>query len=279
MSAGADMLHGPGAVRWGAAGLVILALHGGALLVAAAPWEMTPPPPLPEAAVMIDLAPLPAAPPSPAPTPPQEAAPDPAPAPEPEVVEPDLPDLPPPPPVPVPDPEPLQVAPKPKPKPPAPPKPRVQTPPKPVPPKVQKPVEQPPETVPENATAQASGAPAAPTQSTAPAGPPAPAAPSSYMTTDAARSWQAEMFAHLERHRRYPRQAQLRNQQGQVTLRFSIDREGHVLASSIERPSGNALFDRETLAMMKRADPLPPPPDDIPSTELTFVVPVIFSLR
>ncbi|WP_025884637.1 energy transducer TonB family protein [Asaia prunellae] len=61
-------------------------------------------------------------------------------------------------------------------------------------------------------------------------------------------------------------------------LRFTMDRKGHVLAASLVRPTGYALLDEETLALIRRAEPLPEPPETIPGSTLTLTVPVEFYL-
>ena len=57
-----------------------------------------------------------------------------------------------------------------------------------------------------------------------------------------------------------------------------MDRSGRVLSSRIDRSSGRPLLDREALAMLDRAQPLPPPPDDVPGATLELVTPVEFFL-
>ena len=130
---------------------------------------------------------------------------------------------------------------------------------------VVKPVEQPPPTP----------APAAPPAAAAPAAPaPVAAAPSGGV-----RTWQGEVLAHLERLKRYPRSAQARRQQGVVHVRFVIDRQGKVLSRSLERGSGVAALDEETLALVERADPLPTPPADMAQARIELVVPVVYAIK
>ncbi len=83
----------------------------------------------------------------------------------------------------------------------------------------------------------------------------------------------------LAHHRRYPREARLRGQQGRARLFFVIDRHGRVVESRIEQSSGHALLDREVLAMVKRAQPLPPIPEPLFASNLDLIVPIEFSLR
>lgn len=93
----------------------------------------------------------------------------------------------------------------------------------------------------------------------------------------------ADYFSHirawLERHKRYPRRAQLRRQEGTVMLRFVMNPEGRVLSYRIERSSGHRLLDEEVREMIERASPLPAMPDGMQQARLELVVPVSFFLR
>jgi periplasmic protein TonB len=91
--------------------------------------------------------------------------------------------------------------------------------------------------------------------------------------------WESALAAHIERFKRYPTEARARDEQGTVRVAFTIDREGHVLSSRILQSSGSPALDRETLEMLVRAQPMPPPPPNLPARELSFVVPVRFNIR
>jgi TonB family protein len=54
-----------------------------------------------------------------------------------------------------------------------------------------------------------------------------------------------------------------------------LDRAGRVVSASIAQSSGDASFDNAALAMMRRADPVPPPPALIADDGLSFSLPVI----
>ena len=86
----------------------------------------------------------------------------------------------------------------------------------------------------------------------------------------------AILLAWLERHKDYPRVAQKRRQQGVVLLSIVLDRGGRVIEAHIQESSGYRLLDDAALAMLKRAQPLPPIPDDIQEERFRFVVPVQF---
>jgi periplasmic protein TonB len=85
-------------------------------------------------------------------------------------------------------------------------------------------------------------------------------------------SWQRSLVAQLKRFQRYP--AAALGAGGVVRMAFQIDRRGHVLHSSVLKSSGSAALDAAALAVMKSADPLPPPPDGTADDQLTFTIPM-----
>jgi|AGTN01.3.fsa_nt_gi TonB family C-terminal domain len=235
---------------WTASSSAMMALHAGALALAVL-WHPSFDQSAPPAAMMIELAPM-AAPPAPptemAPGIEQQAA-----RPIEEKIEEE------------PEPEPVvkkaEVAlPKPKPKP------------KPV---VKKMEEAPPaEKVIEQTTAPiAAEAPPAPRNTS-----PAPGLPS-FTPSNVVPTWQGMLRAHLERHKRYPSAAQARRQEGVTTVRFVMDRQGNVLTARLERGSGYSRLDDESLDLMQRAQPLPPPPPEVAGERIELVVPIQFFLR
>jgi protein TonB len=90
-------------------------------------------------------------------------------------------------------------------------------------------------------------------------------------------AWQKELVAHLDKHKRYPSERQ--QKAADISVRFTIDRLGHVLDMSIEKSSGDPVFDQAALAMVKRSDPVPSPPALVADEGLSFTVPVIFRVK
>ena len=84
---------------------------------------------------------------------------------------------------------------------------------------------------------------------------------------------------HLERHKRYPADAQRHRHEGTVHLRFTLSRDGRVLAAQLVGPSGVASLDQEGLDLLQRAQPMPPFPPDQPGESMDLIVPLVFSLR
>lgn len=270
----------PATLRWSLAALVVASAHGTAGWVIAN-WQraeaaMGAPP----AAVMIELAPLAVAPEAPqqdvAPGPEMvEAQPEPEP-PLPEPVEPPKDVEPPPEPEPVAVPEPeikipelpplpdaaavLTPPPKEAPKPPPPevkPKPRI--------------VERKKPVRPDKPRAEQTTAPVAQAQTAARAA--APAAGASAASPAANASWRGSLIAHLNRFKRFPNGAS----PGTVQVAFSIDRGGRVLSARLVRGSGDSALDEEAVAMIRRASPVPAPPDGLGGGSIALAVPIRFS--
>lgn len=105
-----------------------------------------------------------------------------------------------------------------------------------------------------------------------------PAPPAPKVSASTAETWEGKVLARLNQHRRYPRGAMAQRQQGVPYIRFVMDREGHVLSTTIERSSGFPDLDREAVALPRRAQPLPKPPaDKLPGQPtIELVVPVEF---
>jgi protein TonB len=92
-------------------------------------------------------------------------------------------------------------------------------------------------------------------------------------------TWKAQISGLLERNKRYPPSAQARREQGVVQLTFSIDRNGQLLASRVLASSGSSALDEEALALVRRAQPFPPPPAALPGEQVSLTVPIRFNLR
>lgn len=221
----------------------VLGLHAGLAFWALFWHPQATPIELPPPAVMIELEPLPPAAPKPAPPPPpvvQEQ-----PQPEPKIVE-------------APKPK-IALAPKPKPKPPKP------KPPKPV--EQPKPTPEPPQEAPPAPPAETQSKPAAEQLAAVSA------------TSKAKETWQSKLLSHLARYKKYPEDARRRGFEGTTRVRFSVDRDGNVLSIELAGTSGSASLDRATLAMIRRAQPVPKPPAELlDGNSLEVVAPFVYSL-
>jgi protein TonB len=90
-------------------------------------------------------------------------------------------------------------------------------------------------------------------------------------------TWQKELIAHLDKHKRYP--AERSQKTAEIVVSFALDRRGHILSTSIVKGSGDAAFDEAALAMVRRSDPVPQPPPMVADEGLNFTLPVIFRVK
>ena len=247
--------------RWGLAAAIVVATHfglmGGYLLMPSPDMEGAPLSP----AVIVDLAPVAVAPASQSDLAPgpevQEAQPTPTPPPQakPEVV------------------EPIQ---------------KIETPSEvtlPLPePKAEKKPEEKPDTTQKNETMH-ERQPVAPRTTASPRSEQSTAeaarapSPGSDASRAAIARWRDLVVARLQQNKRYPSDAEARRETGVVTLSFSVDRNGRVLAQSIAQGSGSSSLDREVLAMIQRAQPLPAFPPAMTQPVVHLTVPIRFSLH
>jgi periplasmic protein TonB len=90
-------------------------------------------------------------------------------------------------------------------------------------------------------------------------------------------TWQRQLIAHLDKHKRYPTQHSQKS--AEIFVSLELDRTGHVLSASIIKGSGDAVFDEAALAMVRRSDPVPPPPPVVADEGLNFTLPVNFHVK
>jgi protein TonB len=86
------------------------------------------------------------------------------------------------------------------------------------------------------------------------------------------RSW-------LSKHQRYPRRARLRGLEGDAVVRLRFDGDATLASANVAEATGHRSLDEALAAMLRRAQPLPAPPDDADVAGRTIDVPVRFSLR
>jgi protein TonB len=92
-------------------------------------------------------------------------------------------------------------------------------------------------------------------------------------------SWHRRIAQQVERHKGYPPSARKRHETGTAQLAFTLDRNGKVVTSRIVRTSGSAALDQETIDTVRRAQPYPAPPPNMPGDTFDFTVPIHFNIR
>jgi protein TonB len=92
-------------------------------------------------------------------------------------------------------------------------------------------------------------------------------------------SYQAQVLAHLTRHRVYPPEARERGITGIARVQFALGRDGRVLSASLIGGSGERALDSAALDMVRRASPFPPFPAGVAQARMDFAAPIRFDLR
>lgn len=109
---------------------------------------------------------------------------------------------------------------------------------------------------------------------------PAPRTTATPQAAQAARAnYNGLLSAHLQRFKQYPSASRAAAEQGVAMLTFTVSRNGQVLSSRLAKSSGSSALDAETMAMIRRAQPLPAFPPEMTQSSLSFTVPVRFALR
>jgi protein TonB len=93
--------------------------------------------------------------------------------------------------------------------------------------------------------------------------------------SSAALKFQQTLLRHVARYQHYPDAARSRRLEGKVDTLFSMSRNGTLIGVWVETSSGQALLDQEAINTIRRAQPLPPIPPELPD-RLNIHIPLAF---
>jgi len=82
----------------------------------------------------------------------------------------------------------------------------------------------------------------------------------------------------IERYKKYPAIARVRNIEGHVTIRFVITPEGVVREAKVVKHSGNKALDQAALKAVKDAAPFPKPPGHLFKGKVPLELTIVFEL-
>ena len=83
----------------------------------------------------------------------------------------------------------------------------------------------------------------------------------------------------LGRYKEYPRAAQMRGWQGSVTMRLQVASTGRLIDAQLYSSSGHDVLDKEALALARKTERLPAPPDGLRDGDIVVLVPIVFRLE
>jgi protein TonB len=99
-------------------------------------------------------------------------------------------------------------------------------------------------------------------------------APPNDRNSNALADWKTRVVGLLERNKRYPSAAN--GEKGVAQVEFRITRQGNVVSTRIVKSSGSAPLDQETLDLVRRVQPFPPPPPEMPGATVGLMLPMNF---
>jgi protein TonB len=86
------------------------------------------------------------------------------------------------------------------------------------------------------------------------------------------------LLEHIRTYQRYPDAAAQQSQRGVVQVMFAMNRSGTVIDVRVITSSGFSMLDQEAVAMVRRAQPLPRIPAQLPE-RLNVLLPVAFATQ
>ncbi|MFQ3458705.1 energy transducer TonB [Bradyrhizobium sp. UFLA01-814] len=136
-----------------------------------------------------------------------------------------------------------------------------------------------PEATPEQQAAMATSTPAAVSERIAPvAAAPMQGRPDQ-KNAQAVATWRSQILALVERNKRYPDAARSRREQGTTQVRFMLDRNGLVSDAQVTQSSGSSALDGEAIALLQRAQPFPAPPEMFAGQVVAVRLPIRFTVK
>jgi protein TonB len=93
----------------------------------------------------------------------------------------------------------------------------------------------------------------------------------------ATKTWQSQLTAWLQAHKRYPEAARDMDEEGNVAIRFTVAPDGHVTDVSVVRGSGVPILNDAALAMLRGAT-VPALPPGMGQSAITITVELRYAL-
>ena len=91
--------------------------------------------------------------------------------------------------------------------------------------------------------------------------------------------WQKDIVVRISKAKRYPDLARKKKIEGEVMVRFTIDRYGNVLNRDVDKSSGWPVLDNAALKVFDDLEKLPTPPNHLAGDEFTLMVPLRYSFK
>lgn len=96
---------------------------------------------------------------------------------------------------------------------------------------------------------------------------------------DDLKSWQQEIVQVVAEKQVYPRSALSREIEGRAKVKLTVARDGTVKAHEIVERTGHDILDKEISSLVERIDPLPEPPSSLSKKDLSFILPLAWTIQ
>lgn len=93
------------------------------------------------------------------------------------------------------------------------------------------------------------------------------------------REWQKSIVLLISGAKTYPAKARSGRIEGEVRVKFTLDRYGALISTELAKSSGSPVLDSAAIETIKRLEKMPTPPNYLTGNEFTLIIPLRYSFR
>lgn len=97
--------------------------------------------------------------------------------------------------------------------------------------------------------------------------------------TEEIREWQKSIVLLISGSKTYPAKARSDKIEGEVQVRFTLDRYGAILSAEVAQSSGSNVLDTAAVQTVEKLEKMPTPPNYLTGKEFTLIIPLRYSFR
>lgn len=97
--------------------------------------------------------------------------------------------------------------------------------------------------------------------------------------TEEIRDWQKSIVLMISEAKTYPTKARRDRTEGEVHVRFTLDRYGAVVLAEVAQSSGRPILDRAALETVEGIGRMPTPPNYLDGDKFTLLIPIRYRFR
>ncbi|GAA3871651.1 energy transducer TonB [Celeribacter arenosi] len=97
--------------------------------------------------------------------------------------------------------------------------------------------------------------------------------------TEEIRDWQKSIVLLISGAKTYPAKARSDGIEGEVQIKFTLDRYGALLSTEVAQSSGSEILDRAAVQTVEKLEKMPTPPNYLNGDQFTLIIPLRYSFR